>query len=82
MIEIIEAVKDTFIDGEKAITLSTWALTFVTALDAKVGVRIYTRTTILINILTGKLSHKAETPEPTPKPRPTKALNAGRYFEN
>jgi hypothetical protein len=82
MIEIIEFAKQTFIDGEQAVTLSTWALTFVTALDAKVGARIYTRVNILINILSGKVGRKQarRTEEPTPEARPTKTLNGGHYY--
>ena len=65
MIEILRWIWEVTVSGEHAVTVSAWCLTVVTALDAKVGVRIYTRTTILINLLVGKVS-KPETPAPDP----------------
>lgn len=84
MIEIIRAIWETTVSGEQAVSLSAWCLTIVTALDAKVGVRIYTRATILINLLSGKIAKKAAEPETSPliMVRTAKAQNAAhdRYI--
>lgn len=41
--------------GDEAVIFSNWVLVMATTLDAKVGIRIYTRATILINLLSGKI---------------------------
>lgn len=80
MIEIIRAIWETTVSGEQAVSLSAWCLTIVTALDAKVGVRIYTRTTILINLLAHKIGKAADEASEAPQSsRPAKAQNAGHW---
>jgi hypothetical protein len=79
MIEFFARIYELTISGEQAVSISAWCLTIVTALDAKVGVRIYTRTTILINLLTGKVAKHdkpATRPDPLAKARTAKTLNA------
>lgn len=86
MIEILT----TYVLDEKGVTLATWVLSVVTALDAKVGVRIYTRMTVLIKLVSKALPTTAKViepepeetkdPEQTPEPRPAKTLNDGHYF--
>lgn len=77
MIETIAA----YVLDDKGITLATWVLSVVTALDAKVGVRIYTRLTVLIRILTPKVGKPVEPvdlPEPATEPH-RRTLNAGHF---
>ena len=81
MIEVFARIYELTISGEQAVTISAWCLTFVTALDAKVGIRIYTRMTILINILSGKVAKpkKGEGPaNPLIEVHAVKALNTAR----
>jgi hypothetical protein len=84
MIEFFARIYELTISGEQAVSISAWCLTIVTALDAKVGVRIYTRATILINLLSGKVARKAAEPETSPliMVRTAKAQNAAhdRYI--
>jgi hypothetical protein len=62
--EFLARVYELTISGEQAVSISAWCLTFVTALDAKVGVRIYTRMNILIHLITVKVSSTQPEPEP------------------
>lgn len=69
-----------YVLDEHGITLATWALTVVTALDAKVGVRIYTRVNVLITLIKGRVVKPTDQPEIiTPEPRPTKTQNGGHF---
>jgi hypothetical protein len=78
MIEFINAAGE-FAFDERGLALSTWVLSVVTAFDARVGIRIYQRATVLINILTGKV-RKVQPKEITPtEPAPAKAQNAGHW---
>lgn len=82
MIEFFAHVYELTISGEQAVSISAWCLTVVTALDAKVGVRIYTRATILINLLSGKIAKHApavETPaDPLITVHAVKTMNTAR----
>lgn len=70
--------------GEQAVIFSNWALFAATTFDAKVGIRIYTRATILINLLTGKVTkhHPVIEPAALTKVHTAKTLNAApdRYI--
>jgi hypothetical protein len=65
--------------GDEAVIFTNYLVVIVGCLDAKVGARIYTRMTVLINVLTRMTGATPTTPEPTPQERPTKALNLGHF---